>query len=445
MAFSPLITWLGKDISASIFSDYFMLGSFAGISIVVGLLSGLYPAFYLSGFEPVKVLKSATYQKNEGGKLRKGLVSLQFVISIGVVLCTLLMQSQIDFVRNKFLGFNKENILLIQVQDEKIDQSLVGFSEALKNIPGVENTTTASEVPGEITNTKVFYIEGKEGMEKQLLVFNWVEANFLDLMGINLKEGRGFSKEMSTDSVRSYLVNESLVSKMGWEDPIGKKLTGDFADDGSPGKIGRVIGVIDDYHFRSLHNQVEPLVLQLKSRPSGYLHVKVAGNNLVNTVASIEKKWWEFGASFPFEYKFLDQDFDKLYREDERQSKLLNVLAYICIFVSCLGLFGLTSFSIEKRKKEVGIRKVLGASVYQIVNLLFRDILALILISIVLAVPMSIAVIRMWMESFAYQVDIQTQIFIFVAIGAVLTAFLTVGFHIIRAANRNPVEILKYE
>ncbi|MCB0837587.1 MAG: ABC transporter permease [Bacteroidetes bacterium] len=445
ISFSPLMTWLGKNLSASIFSDYLLLGSFAGISIIVGLLSGLYPAFYLSRFEPVKVLKSAAYEKNEGGNLRRVLVGLQFVISIGVVLCTLLMQSQIDFVRNTFLGFNKENILLVNIQDEKIHESLTSFSEELRNIPGVLNTTTAAEIPGDVDNTRVYYVEGKEGLEKQLLVFNWVDANFLDLMGIEIKSGRGFSEEMGTDSTLSYLVNESLVRKMGWEDPIGKKVSGDIQMDGSPGEIGQVIGVIGDYHFRSLHNQVEPLILQLNPRPGGYLHVKVQGNNLVNTIASIEDKWQEFGASYPFEYSFLDQNFDQLYREDERQSKLLNVLAFICIFVSCLGLLGLTSFSIEKRNKEVGIRKVLGASMYQIVSLLFKDIFVLVLVSLVLAIPMSVFVIQKWLESFAYQVDLGVGIFLWVGIGALFTSFLTVGYHIIRAANRNPVDTLKYE
>ena len=446
LEFSPVDKWMGQNLSLGLLQDPILLLYAVGLALLIGLISGIYPAFYLSTVQPVKVLKGTFIKSAEGNLLRKILVGAQFVISMGVVITALLMREQIEYVRLSDLGFDKENMLIIPVQDSKVTDQLPAIKNELEHVSGVKGVSFAQQIPGKMDNSQVYNVENAEGViENQLFAFNRVGYDYLDVMGLELKEGRNFDRSITTDINRAYIVNESLVKKMNWKNPIGKKLSNDFADDGSPQNLGQVIGVIKDFHTTSLHNPVEPLLFMLQDKPRNNLQVKVMAQHIGTVISHIEDRWQQTGSVFPFEYSFLDQDFDKMYKADQRQSNLLSVLSWVCIFISCLGLLGLTSFSTAQRAKEIGVRKVLGASTSQIVRLLFRDIFILILIAIWIAAPLAWGGIHYWLEGFAYRIDIPLYVFVLTALGAILIAFASVGFHIIRVANANPARALAYE
>lgn len=446
LKFLPIDTWMGSPLKLNLLEDPILLLQSLALSLIIGVISSVYPAFYLASVEPIKVLKGVFVKSSEGRILRKILVGAQFVISIAVVISTLLMREQIEFMRTSDLGFDKENMVIIPTQDNTIRDQLESLKNELLGIPGVKHVTFGQEVPGNMTNSQVYHVESINGdIEKQLFAFNYIGYDYIESMGLKLIEGRNFDRAMTTDVSDAYIVNQSFVRKMGWEHALGKKLSNDFADDGSPQGLGQIIGVIEDFHTVSLHNPVDPLILRLQRRPSGYLHVKVSSPQIKNVLNKMEDKWQALGSVYPFEYSFLNEDFDKMYKSDERQSNLLNALAWICIFISCMGLFGLTSFSITQRTKEIAIRKVLGASIPQIVQLLFKNILILILFAVFIASPLAWNGINYWLEGFAYRIDIQPLLFITTAVGAVLLAFVSVGSHIYKVAQSNPIEALYHE
>ena len=442
----PISEWMGAAIELSLLNQPEIIIYALLLSLLVGIISGIYPAFFLASIQPVRVLKGVFFRSAEGNLLRKILVGAQFVISMGVVIITLLMQAQIEFVRISDLGFDKDNMLIVPVQDEGITEQLPALKNELRKQPGVKNIAFAQQVPGNMDNSQVYHIENALGvMEKQLFAFNYVSYDYLETMGLKLADGRNFDRKVSTDVGKGFIVNQSLVRKMGWENPLGKKLSNDFADDGSPHNLGHVIGVIEDFHTTSLHNPVEPLILRLMDVPRRNIQIKIAAQNIAEVLTVLENQWNDMGSAYPFEYFFLDQDFDKMYKSDERHSQLLSLLAIICIFISCLGLFGLTSFATAQRTKEIGIRKVLGASTQQIVKLLFKDIFTLILLAIFIATPLSWMGINYWLEGFAFKMEIQPYVFIATALGAMVIAFISVGFHILKVARANPANALSYE
>ena len=442
----PISEWMGTALQLSLLNQPALIAYALLLSMLVGIISGVYPAFFLASIQPVKVLKGVFFKSAEGNLLRRILVGAQFVISIGVVIVTLLMQAQIEFVRISDLGFDKDNMLIIPVQGEEITEQLPALKNELRKQPGVKNIAFAQQVPGKMDNSQVYHVENVTGViEKQLFPFNYVDYDYLETMGLKLVHGRNFDKGITTDVGKGFIVNESLVRKMGWENPLGKKLSNDFADDGSAQNLGQVIGVIEDFHTTSLHNPVEPLILRLMEVPRRNIHIKIASQNIAEVLAEMENQWHKLGSAYPFEYYFLDQDFDKMYKSDERHSQLLSLLAIICIFISCLGLFGLTSFATAQRTKEIGIRKVLGASTQQIIGLLFKDIFTMILLAIIIAAPLAWVGINYWLEGFAFKMNIQPYVFIITALGAIVIAFVSVGFHILKVARANPANALSYE
>ena len=418
-----------------------LFGSF-GIALSIGIISGLYPAFYLPSIPTIKALKGSFKNRKSSHTLRRVLITAQFAISIFVVVCTIFMQDQIDYVRNKELGFDKDNVVILPIQDTLVQNQLQGIKGELLQNPRITAATTSYNVPGyNVGGGSVMWAEGKEGMNQQAFTLMFVGEDYLKTMGISLIDGREFQQGPNADIEDVFIVNEATVRLMGWGNAaIGKKVKFFHAE-----KNGQVIGVVKDFNFNSLHNPVEPLLIVKAREEGGFLHLKVKGEDLPETMEFIKNKWSKYDPNHPYEYFFMDQRFNEQYKEDEVQHKLLSGLSYICIFISLLGLLGLSAFTATQRTKEIGVRKVHGASISSIIFLLYKDVMYLVLIAAVIIIPLAYYIITEWMGNFAYRAELDYLTFVIVALLAMLFAFLTVAFHSLKTARTNPVESLKYE
>jgi putative ABC transport system permease protein len=433
---------IDKNLTPDFLGNGLLLGGSIAIALGIGIISGLYPAFYLPAIPTIKALKGSFKNRKSSHTLRRILITTQFAISIFVVVCTLLMQDQIDFVRNKELGFDKDNVVVLPIQDTLVQNQLSGIKADFLQNPRITGATTSYNVPGlNVGGGSVMWAEGKEGMKQQAFTLMFVGEDYFKTMGISLIDGRDFQPGPNADIEDVFIANEATVKLMGWgNDAIGKKVKFFHAE-----KDGQVIGVVKDFNFNSLHNPVEPLLIVKAEREGGFLHLKVKGENLPETMELIKSKWSKYDPTHPYEYFFVDQRFNEQYKEDEVQYKLLSGLSYVCIFISLLGLLGLSAFTAAQRTKEIGVRKVHGASIPDIIFLLYKDVMFLILIAAVLIIPVSYYIITEWMGNFAYRTELNYLTFVAVAILAMLFAFLTVAFHSLKTARMNPVQSLKYE
>jgi putative ABC transport system permease protein len=434
---------IDKNLSTDFLNNKVLLFGTLGLTLFIGVLSGLYPALYLPSIPTLNALKGAFKNRKSSLYLRKSLTTIQFGISIFVVVCTLLMQDQIGFVRSRDLGFDKENMLLIPVQDTAVQNHINSIRAVFAQNPKILGSTVSYSVPGfNINGGAVMMAESDQGMTQQSFAIVAVGDDYLKTMGIELIDGRDFQAG-DLDADKGFIVNEAAAKKMGWNDKaVGKKLRWFHDTD----ETKKVIGVVKNFNFSSLHNAVEPaLITRVQGQGGGWLHLKIAGGDLPRTIESIRDTWTKYDIYHPFEYFFLDDRFNEQYKADEIQFKLLSNLAYICIFISLLGLLGLSAFTATQRTKEIGIRKVHGASIPQIIYLLYKDVMVLVVIAAVLVVPIGYYVMSSWLGNFAYQQPINFTIFALVAVLALIFAFLTVGFHSLRTATTNPVESLKYE
>lgn len=452
---------MGKSLIFDPINNLDMTLSALGVTIVIGLLSGLYPAFYLSAITTIKALKGIAKSGPGSMNMRKGLVAFQFFISIAVIISTLLMKNQIEFLADKDLGFNKDNVVIINMQDTAMSNRVQSIKSELKQNPNVVNVTDAVVVGGDTNlgnnllgaSKSLIRVETSDSLSlDDTFPVMFIGDDYVKTMKLELVAGRDFDPNQPSDRTSGVLVNESMVKSMGWTEPLGRKLGLTI-----PGlQPSKVIGVVKDFNAFSLHTSVEPMVMLhydfhpfLKAQgalPSFLIHVD--GKSLRQTMTFIEQKFTELDPSHPFEYRFLDTRAEELYREDARQSKLTGILSYICIFISCLGLLGLASFSTSQRIKEIGVRKVLGASIFQLVYMIFKDVLVLIIVGFAISIPVSYYVIEQWLQEFAYQMPlVQTLIFAGLLSGvlSIIVAFLTVSYHSLRAASQNPIRALRYE
>ncbi|MEO7992092.1 MAG: ABC transporter permease [Chryseolinea sp.] len=432
---------IDKNLSVDFINNPLLLFGSIGIAIGIGVISGLYPAFYLPSIPTIKALKGAFKNEASSLVLRKVLITTQFAISIFVVVCTLFMQDQIDYVRNKELGFDKENVLLLPIQDTLVQRQLNGIkSEFLQN-PHITAATTSYSVPGMGVGGPVMWAEGAEGMKQQAFNLMVVGEDYFKTMGIQLLTGRDFLPGPKADIDDIFIVNEAAAKLMGWgKDPVGKKVKWFHAE-----KDGQVVGMVKDFNYASLHNAVEPLLIVKSREEGGHLHLRVKGEDLPKTLSYIKEKWTTYDPNHPFEYFFLDQRFDEQYRADETQYKLLSGLSWVCIFISLLGLLGLSAFTATQRTKEIGVRKVHGASIPHIIYLLFKEVMYLVIIAAIVIIPIAYYTISQWMSNFAYKTEINYMIFGVVGVLALLFAFITVTFHSLKTARMNPVNSLRSE
>ncbi len=436
----PLFNTLsGKEISyAFIFQPGILLGLVA-IVLFVGVAGGSYPAFYLAGFNPAQVLKGKVASTGGNSLLRKALVVLQFAISITMVISTWIVYDQLQFLRNKDLGFSKEHVLSIELPEDDIREKVAVLRNRLLENPKVQMVGTANTKPGNGISKNLMNVESDEGMVEKGVDMYQADYDYIPTMGMALTQGRNFSREYATDTA-AVIVNEAMVKRMGWQDPIGKVFSN--TDPESPQY--RVVGVIKDYHQLSLYNLIEPLAIFF-GKNNYYLHIKIAGQDIPATLSYIENIWNEVNPNKPFSYNFMDQDFNSQYKADEKRGQIFTLFSVLTIFIACLGLLGLAAYTTEQRTKEIGIRKVIGANVGSIVMMIYKDFFLLIGISILIAFPLAYYFMYNWLQSFAYQTDIKIITFITAALLTLAITMLAVGFHTIRAAIANPVDSLRSE
>lgn len=421
-----------------------VLLSLVGIIVFVGILGGSYPAFYLSSFNPVSVLKGKVSSKGGSVLFRKTLVIAQFSISIFMLISTLIVFDQLDFIRNKDLGFVKERLIRISLSERELRQREGVLVEKLKQSPLVESVGMANASPGEGIGKVLIRVEDSDGkmVDRGVDLFG-AGFDFVKTMGMEIVQGRDFSRDVISDTTYAVLVNESMVKRMNWSDPIGRKF--EFGSRNGPVEK-RVVGVVKDYNQNSLYDAIEPLMIVLNDNLTN-VFVRTREGDVRQSLASLESIWNEVNPNFPFEYNFLDQDFDSQYKADEKRGKIFTVFSALTLAIACLGLLGLAAFTTEQRTNEIGVRKVIGASVPSLVVLVTKEFFILVGISMVIAFPIAWYFTDGWLQNFAYRIELTGQwpTFITAAMLAFLITMATVGFHVIRAAVANPVNSLRDE
>jgi len=438
-------TLSGKEMSLNLMQNWSYALLLLGLTFFVGILAGGYPALILSGFQSAVVLKGSFRSTRRGIALRRCLVVFQFAISVVLIIATAMVYSQLDFLRKQNLGFNKEQMLVIDFWgDEEVKQQFEMVKRELAMHPSVVNGSFSSNVPGSGIITWYTVVEIENGkMRESNLEALLVDHDFLKNYGMEIVAGRAFSAEFATDMREAFIINETAVTRLGWtsaEQAIGKRIEQIGAR-----KQGRIIGVVKDFHYESLHQQVTPLSMHIMPDRFSYLSLRIKTEDVVQTVAGLKQTWEKLVPNRPFEYFFLDESLDQQYRADEQFGQVFGVFAILAISIACLGLFGLASFTAEQRFKEIGIRKVLGASVTGIVGLLSKEFLALVALANIMAWPIAYYSMSRWLQDFVYRVEVSWWLFVLAGGLALLIALLTVGTQAMKAALANPVEALRYE
>lgn len=438
----------GKELNFSLSQNPLIFVEILIITLVTGLISGSYPAFYLSSFLPVRVLKGKVSRTGRGGGLlRKILVVVQFFIAIFMIIGTIVVSSQIRYLKNKDLGFDKNNLVVMEIQDTTFRNKIESFKKELLLNPDIIGATNSTGVPGGIDWIQVLKFEQEGKMEDHAIMLAQTDYDFADVLGLEFVQGRNFERKMGTDALEAVIINEAAVKEFGWQDdPIGKKIHYGWELDGTGGRVMKVIGVVKDFHFKSLHNKIEPFCFFLSERPRWILTCRINPGHKKEALAYIETKWNEFNAQRPFDYNFLDDSLDEMYQAEVKISSIIMIAAILTIFIALLGLLGLSSFVAEQRTKEIGIRKVVGASVLSILQLLYKEFALLIGVAFILAVPIAWWRMDIWLnDSFVYHQSLQWIWFLFAGLLSFVIGFGAISFYILRAATGNPVDAIKYE
>jgi putative ABC transport system permease protein len=436
----PLFNQLaGKEISEDIFNNPLHILSLFLLSLGIGFIAGLYPALVLSSYKPVSVLKGRFSAGTKGLILRKGLVVFQFTISIILIAGTIVVYTQLHYMRSQDLGFSKDQEIIINTN---FDKNKDAFKQSLSSIPGVLSTSYSSSVPGSGNNCAYSQVQSKTGeMQKTNLDLYFVDYDYIKQYNLKVVAGRAFSKDFATDSTQAMMINESAVKLLGYSSPqeaIGRNFD-------QWGRKGKIIGVLKDFHYKSLQQTIQPLAMRIEPWGFATISIKVSAAKLPSTIKAIQSKWNQVIPNRPFDYYFLDDFFNKQYHAEENFGNLFFNFAMLAIFISCLGLLGLSSYSTIQRTKEIGVRKVLGASVSSIVNLLSIEFIKLVLIAFVIAAPLAWYGMNKWLQDFAYRTNISWWVFALAAFASVLIAFVTISFQAIKAAIANPVKSLRTE
>ena len=450
---SILILWIflpvfndisGKQLSIGLFDNFYTLPLLIVFAITVGLLAGSYPAFYLSSFRPIIVLKSERKKGSRKSILRSVLVISQFVVSIILIVSTVIIYNQLHFIQNKNLGFNKEQVIIINKTDD-IGQEIEPFKHDLLNNSNVLSVSNSTDIPGNQTGDNVFLPENGTTEDARSLLLMNCDFDFVKTYQIKMADGRFLSRNFSTDST-AVVLNEAAIKAFGLKNPIGKSLV-ELRHNNQAGPKYKIIGVMQDFNIESLHRPIRPLAIRLFGRGGfgKFTSVRIVSGNYQNTIEFLQRTWEKYAGNQAFDFNFLDKDLENLYKSDIRASKLAIVFTFLTIFIACLGLLGLAAFITEQRIKEIGIRKVLGATVPELLRLLSSEFARWVLIANLIAWPLAYYAMNKWLQDFAYRIDIGLWVFIIAGVSTLVIALATVSFHAVKAAIANPVEALRYE
>jgi putative ABC transport system permease protein len=426
-----------KQLTLNVAQNFEILMGILLIAVLTGVISGIYPALFLSSFQPVTSLKSTTSKSSKGGLFRKYLIILQFTTSVVLIISTTVVFKQMNFIRSKDLGFNREQIVTIRTSRE-LRKNYETIKQELLNDSRIEHVTAASSIPLEINNNNPVYWEGRTAERSEQMNFACVDYDYFETFDMKMIHGRSFSKDFPTDR-ENYIINETALKMTGFKEPVGKMFSMGTNE-------GELIGVVKDFHGTSLHSDIRPVVFCLyQNLPYFQMFVKISSNDIPRTIANIKNTVTKFTPNFIFSFTFLDEEFDRQYRNEERLGRIFNYFTFLAIFVSCLGLFGLASFAAEQKTKEIAVRKVLGASAAKIAARLSKEFLVLVGIANLIAWPSAYVLMKNWIQSYSYHTKIQIWMFLEAGILALIIALLTVSYQSLKAASRNPVESLKYE
>jgi putative ABC transport system permease protein len=412
-----------------------------GVILVVGLLAGSYPALLLSSFKPIESLRGKLKRGNSGALFRKGLVVFQFGISVLLIICVVIIMSQMNYIRTTDLGFNKEQSLIVRFDNLSISRNKQQFKDQLQRIPAVQSVSLMSGEPGGFHDNYTFESEAKPG-EKLLFSTQFTDFDFVKTLGLKLIAGRDLSEDFKTDSAEAVLINRKAASVLGYtpEQAIGKWIK----NTGRDSLRRTIVGVVEDYHYATLKDKIGPLVIS-PGRDRRLAMVKIKTTQVQTAIGNIKTAYMSAAADYPFEYSFLDEGFDRLYKTESKQQSVLSVFSIIAIFIACLGLFGLASYTALKRTKEIGVRKVLGSSVRNICFLLSKDILKPVLMGTLISMPVGYYAMSRWLEGFAYRINFQWWMFAVAILTAMMIALLTVGLQALKAALAKPIKSLRME
>ncbi len=433
----------GKELNLHFKNITFLIFGLCGFGLIVGALAGSYPAFFLSSFKPVTVLKGkfATGKKSIG--LRSGLVVFQFCISVFLIIATTVVFQQLKYIQNTKLGFNKDQVLVLH-DTWNLGKNEAILQQELLQDSRVVNASVSGYVPvgPSYGNNNMIYTEDNSAQLVKTLKYH-VDEQYIPTLGMQIVAGRNFSKDFSTDTTAT-IINETAAKTFGWGDKaLGKTVTG-FKNNNGEKITYRIIGIVKDFHFKSLHDRISPLMMVLGDN-SGSIIAKVKTKDIAGLLTSVKKEWSQFSNAALFSYSFMNDDFEATYRAEEKLSMILGIFAGLTIFIACLGLFGLVTFTAEKRTKEIGIRKVLGATVPNVVGLLSKDFLKLVFIANIISWPLAWWTMNKWLQDFAYRITISWWVFFLAGFAALLIALITVSFQAIKAAIANPVKSLRSE
>lgn len=412
-----------------------------GISVLLGITAGLYPSLYISSFKPILVLKGLKTSEKKS-YLRSALIVVQFCLALGMIVSTLIVVDQLIYIKNKDIGFSKDHIVLVDMNQEA-DEHYQSMKEELLKKSNILGVAGSGQRIGNNFHQWGFKVRKDTGVVDVTPSNVHVDYDYLEVYGIELKQGRSFSKEYAQDNGLSFIINQAFADELGFDDPVGQKVGHSWYPNDS---LGTIIGVTGNFNFNSLHYKVNTLSMVVHEDWNySEMSVKINGQNVEAALDEIEEVYGQFVKTYPLEYEFLDDHFEELYKSDQQMGSIITIIAALSIFIGCMGLFGLASISIQRRIKEIGIRKVMGASIQQLMLLLSKDFVTVILISFLIACPITYYFMSDWLESFAYRVSINPLLFIVGGIAALAIALFTISFHVIKAASTNPVHSLRNE
>jgi len=437
---------LNYDFSLLISNNSFLIPAMLILSILVGALAGIYPSFVLSSIKSVSILRGRFQTSSDGIWLRKTLVVLQFVAAIGMICTTLIVSRQIDYIKNKHLGFEKDQIINININDSGLSERMENYRNKIQENPSVLNTSYSNNMPGRTFGRGGVNVEGGDQDEPWIVSVMSMDERFLETMEINLACGRKYGEIDGSDEDDAIIINQAMMESLGWTEAVGQKLVFGSGENSS---TRTVVGLIEDFHFSNMRHKIEPLMIYYNPGPNSNFNVKVNPENVRATLDYLEAEWSAMFPNYPFDYQFFDQEFNEIYASDEFFANLVSTFTWLSIVLSSLGLFGLSFFMVEQRKKEIGVRKVLGSTIQQIVTLLMGEFVILIIVANVVAWPIAYLFVDRWISDFQYRIDLlniqNLSIYVMAGIGALLIAMIAVSYKSINAALSNPINSLRDE